>query len=90
MTGAELVSAKIDAGEPVDAAARVVVIPFSPVKAEPLSEAPMFLAQPPSADNFVTPRQKQTNLKDAHHANPSRTTHPPDARRCAEPPHALR
>ena len=32
-TGAELVAAKIDAGEPVDAAAQVVVIPFSPVKA---------------------------------------------------------
>jgi hypothetical protein len=33
MTGAELTAAKIDAGEPVDAAAQVVVIPFSPVKA---------------------------------------------------------
>ena len=33
MTGAELAAAKIDAGEPVDAAAQVVVIPFSPVKA---------------------------------------------------------
>jgi hypothetical protein len=33
MTGAELASAKMDAGEPVDAAAQVVVIPFSPVKA---------------------------------------------------------
>jgi hypothetical protein len=33
MSGAELASAKIDAGEPVDAAAQVVVIPFSPVKA---------------------------------------------------------
>ena len=33
MTGAELASAKIDAGEPVDPAAQVVVIPFSPVKA---------------------------------------------------------
>ena len=32
MTGAELASAKIDAGEPVDAAAHVVVIPFTPVK----------------------------------------------------------
>lgn len=32
MTGAELAAAKIDAGEPVDAAAQVVVIPFSPVK----------------------------------------------------------
>jgi len=32
MTGAELASAKIDAGEPVDAATQVVVIPFSPVK----------------------------------------------------------
>lgn len=32
MTGAELASAKMDAGEPVDAAAQVVVIPFSPVK----------------------------------------------------------
>jgi hypothetical protein len=30
--GAELASAKIDAGEPVDAAAEVVVVPFSPVK----------------------------------------------------------
>jgi hypothetical protein len=33
MTGAELASAKIDPGEPVDATAQVVVIPFSPVKA---------------------------------------------------------
>jgi hypothetical protein len=33
MSGAELASAKIDAGEPVDATAQVVVIPFSPVKA---------------------------------------------------------
>jgi hypothetical protein len=33
LTGAELASAKMDAGEPVDAAAQVVVIPFSPVKA---------------------------------------------------------
>jgi hypothetical protein len=34
LTGAELVAAKMgDAGEPVDAAAQVVVIPFSPVKA---------------------------------------------------------
>ena len=33
MTGAELAAAKMDAGEPVDAAAQVVVIPFSPVKA---------------------------------------------------------
>jgi hypothetical protein len=33
MTGAELASAKMDAGEPVDAAAEVVVIPFSLVKA---------------------------------------------------------
>lgn len=33
MTGAELAAAKIDAGEPVDAAAQVVVVPFSPVKA---------------------------------------------------------
>ncbi len=33
MTGAELAAARIDAGEPVDAAAQVVVIPFSPVKA---------------------------------------------------------
>lgn len=32
-TGAELAAAKIDAGEPVDAAAQVVVVPFSPVKA---------------------------------------------------------
>jgi hypothetical protein len=32
MTGAELASQKIDAGEPVDPAAQVVVIPFSPVK----------------------------------------------------------
>jgi hypothetical protein len=32
MTGAELASAKMDAGEPVDPAAQVVVIPFSPVK----------------------------------------------------------
>jgi hypothetical protein len=33
MTGAELASAKMDAGEPVDASAQVVVIPFSAVKA---------------------------------------------------------
>ncbi|MFY9904006.1 MAG: hypothetical protein WBD45_17880 [Terriglobales bacterium] len=33
MTGAELSVAKIDAGEPIDPAAHVVVIPFSPVKA---------------------------------------------------------
>jgi hypothetical protein len=33
VTGAELASAKMDAGEPVDPAAQVVVIPFSPVKA---------------------------------------------------------
>jgi hypothetical protein len=33
MTGAELKAAKLDAGEPVEAAAQVVVIPFSPVKA---------------------------------------------------------
>jgi hypothetical protein len=33
VTGAELAAAKIDAGEPVDAAAQVVVVPFSPVKA---------------------------------------------------------
>ena len=32
MTGAELRSAKVDVGEPVDAMAQVVVIPFSPVK----------------------------------------------------------
>ena len=32
MTGAELAGAKIDPGEPVDAAAEVVVIPFAPVK----------------------------------------------------------
>jgi len=32
MSGAELAAAKIDAGEPVDAAAQVIVIPFSPVK----------------------------------------------------------
>jgi hypothetical protein len=32
MTGAELAAAKIDAGEPVDPAAQVVVIPFAPVK----------------------------------------------------------
>lgn len=32
MTGAELAAAKIDAGEPIDPAAHVVVIPFSPVK----------------------------------------------------------
>lgn len=32
MSGAELAAARIDAGEPVDAAAQVVVIPFSPVK----------------------------------------------------------
>jgi hypothetical protein len=33
MTGAELAAAKLDAREPVDPAAQVVVIPFSPVKA---------------------------------------------------------
>jgi hypothetical protein len=33
MNGAQLASAKIDAGEPVDAAAQVAVVPFSPVKA---------------------------------------------------------
>lgn len=33
MTGAELVAAKLDAGEPVEPAAQVVVISFSPVKA---------------------------------------------------------
>ncbi len=33
MTGAELAAAKIDAGEPVDPAAQVVVISFPPVKA---------------------------------------------------------
>src|SRR6202166_4130215 len=33
MTGAELAAAKIDAGEPVNAAAQVVVVPFPPVKA---------------------------------------------------------
>jgi hypothetical protein len=33
MTGAELASAKMNPGEPVDAAAQVVVIPFTPVKA---------------------------------------------------------
>jgi hypothetical protein len=32
MTGAELANAKIDAGEPVEASAQVVVIPFTPVK----------------------------------------------------------
>src|SRR5579859_3724102 len=32
-TGADLAAAKIDAGEPVDASAQVVVIPFSPVPA---------------------------------------------------------
>ncbi|HKM47115.1 MAG TPA: hypothetical protein VJX69_05985 [Terriglobales bacterium] len=32
MTGAELAAARIDAGEPVDATAQVVVVPFSPVK----------------------------------------------------------
>jgi len=32
-TGAELAAAKIDAGEPVDPAAQVVIVPFSPVKA---------------------------------------------------------
>ena len=32
MTGAELASAKLDAGEPVDAAAQVVVVSFAPVK----------------------------------------------------------
>jgi hypothetical protein len=33
MTGAELATAKIDAGEPVDRAAQVVVISFTPVTA---------------------------------------------------------
>ncbi len=33
MTGAELASAKIDVGEPIDPKAEVVVIPFTPVKA---------------------------------------------------------
>jgi hypothetical protein len=33
MTGAELAAAKLDAGEPVDPAAQVVVVSFSPVKA---------------------------------------------------------
>ena len=33
LTGADLAAAKVDAGEPVDAAAQVVVIPFTPVKA---------------------------------------------------------
>lgn len=33
LTGAELVAAKMDAGEPVDPRAQVVVVPFSPVKA---------------------------------------------------------
>ena len=33
MTGAELAAAKIDVGEPVDAKAQVVVIPFPPIKA---------------------------------------------------------
>jgi hypothetical protein len=33
MTGAELAAAKLDAGEPIDPAAQVVVVPFSPVKA---------------------------------------------------------
>src|SRR5260370_7636821 len=33
MTGAELAAAKVVVGEPVDAAAQVVVIPFPPVKA---------------------------------------------------------
>ena len=33
MSGAEMASAKMDAGEPVDATAQVVVIPFSTVKA---------------------------------------------------------
>jgi hypothetical protein len=32
VSGAELAAAKIDAGEPVDPAAQVVLIPFSPVK----------------------------------------------------------
>lgn len=32
MTGAEITSAKLDAGEPVDAAAQVVVVSFTPVK----------------------------------------------------------
>src|SRR6516164_10391048 len=32
MTGAELASAKVDVGEPVDATAQVVVIPFPAVK----------------------------------------------------------
>ncbi len=33
MTGAQMLAAKIDAGEPVDAKSDVVVIPFAPVKA---------------------------------------------------------
>src|SRR5581483_8477160 len=33
MAGAELTAAKMDAGEPVDPAAQVVVVTFSPVKA---------------------------------------------------------
>jgi len=33
MTGGDLATAKIDVGEPVDAKAEVVVIPFTPVKA---------------------------------------------------------
>jgi hypothetical protein len=33
MAGTELAAAKIDAGEPIEAAAHVVVIPFSPLKA---------------------------------------------------------
>jgi hypothetical protein len=33
VTGAELAAAKLDAGEPVDASAKVVVISFAPVKA---------------------------------------------------------
>ena len=33
MTGAELAAAKVDVGEPVDAKAQVVVIPFPPIKA---------------------------------------------------------
>jgi len=32
MTGAELAAAKVAVGEPADAAAQVVVIPFAPVK----------------------------------------------------------
>ena len=33
LTGADLAAAKVDAGEPVDPAAQVVVVPFTPVKA---------------------------------------------------------